>query len=202
MTSIAAHNIENKEFYAKRFALWLAIASMMMMFAGFTSAYIVKKADSADWINFPLPNVFYISTLMIVMSSITLHIGIRFFKKQNLNGYRRFLGLTLILGILFIVFQIMGWVQLQHEGIVMNEVISGAFFYVISGTHALHVLGGVLILLISFIGISKKIIDPVYDATMQISPQRQFKVSLVATYWHFVDGLWIYLFFFLLYNHI
>jgi cytochrome c oxidase subunit III len=175
---------------------------MMMMFAGFTSAYIVKKADSSDWVNFPLPNVFYLSTLLIVLSSITLHIGIRYFKKQDLKGYRRFLGLTLLLGILFIVFQIVGWVQLKHEGIEMAEVISGAFFYVISGTHALHVLGGILILLISLVGISKKIKDPVYDVTMQISPQRLFKVSLVATYWHFVDGLWIYLFFFLLYNHI
>ena len=192
---------EHQTLYAKRFALWLGIAAMVMMFAGFTSAYIVKKADTDSWTNFVIPSIFFVSTAMILLSSVTMVVAMRAFKHNNLKRYQIWLWATFLLGSSFIVLQIIGWMQMEHSGILMTEEVSGAFFYVISGTHAVHVLGGVIILLVSLFGISRKLKDPVYDLTMEISPKRKFRVELVATYWHFVDALWIYLFLFLLYNH-
>lgn len=201
MGAVLERTPENQVFFAKRFALWLGIASMTMMFAGFTSAYIVKKADTSDWANFPIPSIFFISTVLILLSSLTMHLSRRSFNKDDVIGYRKYLLLTLILGTGFLVSQIIGWRQLVDEGILLQTQVSGAFFYVISGTHALHVLGGIVILLISLFRINRKIKDPVYDLTMAVSPIRKFRVDLVNTYWHFVDVLWIYLFLFLLYNH-
>ena len=201
MTSLTYYQVEeNKLFFAKRFGLYLGIASMMMMFAGFTSAYIVKKADAATWTTFALPIHFYLSTAMIMLSSVTMHFAYRAFKNNHLKNYKRLLFATTVLGTGFIIAQITGWLRLNYEGIIMQEEISGAFLYVISGMHALHVLVGLLILVISYWSISRKLRNPIYDLTMDVSPKRKFRVELVATYWHFVDALWLYLFIFLLYN--
>ena len=198
----AINNIESKEFFAKRFGLWLSIGAMIMMFAGFTSAFIVKKGDAANWTTFTFPVHFYISTLLILMSSATMHFAYRAFKNNRLLDYKKLLLTTLVLGTGFIITQVLGWSRLVADGIILTEEVSGAFFYVISGTHAVHVLGGLVILMISFFGIRAKLKNPVYDLTMDVSPKRKFRVELVATYWHFVDALWIYLFLFLLYNNL
>lgn len=196
-----SHKPEHQVFYAKRFALWLGIASMVMMFAGLTSAYIVKKADTDSWTNFVIPSIFFVSTGLIVLSSVTMHMGLLSFKQNNLKRYRTWLWATFTLGAGFVALQVVGWIQLVDAGILLTEEVSGSFFYVISGTHAVHAIGGLVILLVSMVGIHRKLKDPVYDLTMEISPKRKFRVELVATYWHFVDALWIYLFLFLLYNH-
>lgn len=192
---------EEQTFYAKRFALWLAIGSMIMMFAGLTSAYIVKKGDAETWTVFAMPGVFFASTLAILLSSVSMHLALRSFKRERLAAYRDWMGLTLLLGTAFIVLQMLGWNTLTAQGYHLAEEVSSDFFYVISGAHAIHVAGGLIILLSSWLLIRRKLKDPVYDLTMPVSPGRKFRVELVATYWHFVDALWIYLFLFLLYNH-
>jgi len=193
---------EKRRYFAQRFALWMGIASMTMVFAGFTSAYIVKKADTTSWHNFPLPVVFYLSTAIIVLSSITMALAVRNFRREKLRAYRNLLGLTLMLGSAFVGCQIAGWMQLSAQGVFINENVAGAFLYVISGTHAVHVLGGIVLLLISWLAVTRKMRNPVYDLTMAIKPQRKLKVEMVATYWHFVDVLWLYLFIFLVVNHL
>lgn len=202
MSQMTLHTSEpEKRLFAKRFALWISLGTILMMFAGFTSAYIVKKADASSWTNFQIPSIFYVSTILIVMSSITLWLAHRNFNRNKLARYQQLLFATFLLGIGFVVCQFLGWQKLVDRGIIMTEEISGAFFYVISGVHAAHVIGGVLVLLISFIGVVRNRRNPVYDITQQVSPKRKMRVELVATYWHFVDFLWIYLFLFLLYNH-
>jgi len=193
--------VEQKTYFAKRFALWLGIASMVMMFAGFTSAYIVKKADAATWFTFDIPVLFYYSTGLILISSVFMHFAVKSFKNNNVKRYHQLLKLTLLTGTGFLITQFLGWNYLVSQGIFLTTVVSGDFFYVISGMHAAHVLGGVLILVITIISISKKLKNPVYHITQEVSPDRKFRAELMATYWHFVDFLWIYLFIFLMYNH-
>ena len=201
MNDVHAYDNQDRVIFARRFALWMSLGAILMMFAGFTSAYIVKKADATSWTIFSIPKVFYLSTLLIISSSITLWIGQRAFNKAKIERYRLMVGITFVLGVAFLICQVLGWFDLLNDQIFMTQQISGAFFYVISGAHALHVMGGVVILLISLLSISRKIKDPLYDLTMKVSPMRKMRVEMVATYWHFVDFLWIYLFLFLLYNH-
>lgn len=195
------HHPENNTLQGKRFLLWLAIGSTVMMFAGFTSAYIVKKADASSWTQFTLPLQFYISTALILASSVFMFVARRGFSAGNLFRYRNFLLLTFLAGVGFLISQVSGWRTLVGEGIIINEEVSGAFFYVISGAHALHVTGGVIILLIALIRVSKRIKRAGRDDEETINPERMYRVDLTSIYWHFVDILWIYLFFFLLYNH-
>jgi len=191
----------DRKFFAQRFGLWVAIVSITMMFAGFTSAYIVKRADSINWTQFSMPGMFFISTVLILASSYCMWRATRSFKHDNLRAYRNNLLLTLVLGVGFVIAQVLGWFQLVNNELFLDRHVSAAFFYVISGTHAAHVAGGIVILAISHWSVSRKMHNPVYTLTMELSPARKFKVELVATYWHFVDLLWIYLFVFLLVNH-
>jgi cytochrome c oxidase subunit 3 len=191
----------DRRYFAQRFGLWVAMVSITMMFAGFTSAYIVKRAQELAWTSFSMPWVFSLSTALMLVSSFFMWRATRAFKRDNLKAYRRGLVITFLLGVGFVVSQVAGWMVLVREGLFLNTDVSAAFFYVISGAHAAHVAGGLVILFISWLTVTRKMRNPVYSLTMEVSPARKFKVDLVATYWHFVDVLWIYLFIFLLINH-
>ncbi len=197
--SLNMQSHEEKQLFARSFALWIALGAILMMFAGLTSAYIVKKADSGTWTNFSIPGIFYISTLVIILSSVTMFGAQRAFRKGWMAGYRNLLLGTLALGSLFLLLQVDGWMQLKAQGIDMVEEISGAFFYVISGAHAAHILGGLVILLIMILKISRSMRKE--KIREYLTPARKLNVTLMATYWHFIGFLWIYIFLFLLYNH-
>lgn len=193
---------ENQALYAQRFALWMGIAAMVMMFAGFTSAYIVKKGDAETWVNFSLPTVFYLSTAFILLSSGSMHWALISFKRDQMQRYKTLIGLTIFLGVAFVTTQVVGWQSLVGQGFTLTTEVSADFFYVISGAHAVHVLGGIILLIAAWSGIAGKLKrgTAMLSANGDID-KRKFRVELTATYWHFVDALWIYLFLFLLYNH-
>ena len=173
----------------KKFLLWVAIASIIMTFAGLTSAYLVKKENS-NWLEFSIPSVFSISTAVIVLSSIVMHFAVKAFKSRAINRYRMLITVTGILGLAFCVLQFVGYQTLEQTGISIlgtGSNPSASFLGVISGFHILHVLGGIIALIIVVIkSYTSKL--KAYDSTL---------VENTATYWHFVDILWIYLFIFL-----
>lgn len=184
--------------HPKKYMLWIAIGSMIMMFAGLTSAFIVRKAQGR-WLTFKLPELFWVSTIIIVISSITMYLAKRAYKKEQYTNYTYLLGATLLLGISFLICQYKAWLQLTSYGVLLNGNPSGSFIYVISGFHFVHVLGGLVMLFIFFIK-SLLIKNPLKQLTLYINPERTLAVELLDTYWHFVDILWIYLFvFFILY---
>jgi cytochrome c oxidase subunit 3 len=191
----------DKRYFAQRFGLWVAMVSITMMFAAFTSAYLVKRAEWVTWTSFSMPRVLIVSTVLILISSVFMWRATRLFKRGNLRGYRRYLGLTMLFGTGFVVTQVLGWKALVDNDLFLNKQVSAAFFYVISGAHAAHVAGGLVIIGISLVTVWRKMRNPAYSLTLEVAPTRKFKVDLVATYWHFVDLLWIYLFIFLLVNH-
>ena len=158
-----------------------------MMFAGLTSAFIVKRNQS-NWITFDLPGVFWYSTAVIILSSITLWMAHAAFKSREMVKYRNLVVTTLLLGVLFIVLQIVGFRQLYLNGMTLKTNVSFSFLYVIVGLHAAHVLGGIIALVIMFIKAFNNRVRN-YD----IVP-----VEVMSTYWHFVDFLWIYLLVFLI----
>lgn len=181
-------NQQKKRMHPHKFTLWVAIGSIVMMFAGLTSAFIVKSNQST-WVPVAVPNVFWISTAVIVISSITLQGALRSFKQRDMQQYRLLIGITLLLGIAFVVLQWLGFRQLwEVQGITFKGGGAGQFLYVIFGLHALHVAGGVIALLVMFVkafaGNTK-----LYSAV---------PVEVAATYWHFVDLLWLYLLIFFL----
>jgi cytochrome c oxidase subunit 3 len=172
-----------------KFALWAAMASVTMMFGAFTSAYIVKQA-AGNWLEYSLPPVFYLSTIVLLLSSFTLHSSFAAFKSGGEQKYKTLLVASLGLGIMFVVMQYMGWTELFKIGVDLKGNVSGSFFYLLSGIHALHVLGGIAAMTVAVIH--------AWSLKFNVTQKRINRFDLVVNYWHFVDFLWIYLFIFLL----
>ncbi|MEO8415682.1 MAG: cytochrome c oxidase subunit 3 [Ginsengibacter sp.] len=177
---------QKNRIHPQKFTLWIGLASIVMMFTGLTSAYIVKR-NMANWITFDLPGIFYYSTAVIIISSLTVILSRNYFRQREMKQYRLWLAITLALGVAFVLMQYIGFTQLWHSGVTLTRNVSFSFLYIIVGLHALHVIGGVLalaILLVKAYSIRRKN----YSAV---------PIELMGTYWHFVDLLWIYLLVFL-----
>ena len=170
-----------------KFTLWVAIGSILMMFAGLTSAYVVKR-NQANWTSFEWPVMFWVSTIAIILSSVTLYLALKAFKERSMSKYRMLMLATLGLGVLFIVLQVIGFSQLWQSGLTLQANVAYSFLYVIVGLHALHVIGGIITLVVmSLKAFSQKVRN--YSS---------LPVELISTYWHFVGILWLYLLAFLL----
>lgn len=167
-----------------KFALWIAIGGMVMMFGAFTSAYIVRRAQG-NWLEFKLPDIFFLSTAVILASSVTLHFSFRAFKRGREAAYKQLLAATFALGLAFIVLQYFGWQAMNSIGATFTANPSSSFVYVISGMHAAHVLGGIAALLVALVH--------AYYLPFRPTPRRRLRFELVTNYWHFVDVLWVYL---------
>jgi cytochrome c oxidase subunit 3 len=176
---------QRKKIHPYKFTLWVGIGSIIMMFAGFTSAYIVKR-EQPGWIGFSMPVIFWYSTGVMLLSSVLMQMSIAAFNNRDMVKYRNLIASTTGLGILFIVLQIIGYVQLNRMGVKVEGSGAGVFFIIIFGIHALHVLGGIVTLLVLFFR----------SLSSRIRSYNSIPVEVAATYWHFVDLLWVYLFIF------
>jgi cytochrome c oxidase subunit 3 len=183
---------EHKSRMARSYKLLLlfAMISMIMMFAGLTSAFVVSKSR-ADWLkDFQLPAAFYYSTIVIIGCSITFHLARKAIQKDNQKATTSFLLATLVLGILFVVLQFMGFGQIVESGYYFTGAessITTTFLYIVTVVHLLHLAGGLIAL---FIIIYKQL-------RKKYNSKETLGIELGAMYWHFLDLLWIYLFLFL-----
>jgi cytochrome c oxidase subunit III len=175
--------------HPKKFALWLFIVTVIMIFAALTSAYIVRQSDG-NWVLFELPNLFLITTGVILLSSATMHWAYVSVKKDNLESAKLAIGVTTILGLTFLVGQYLAWGQLVKNSIHLVGNPSGSFVYIISGLHGLHIVGGLVFLIVVFVSIFQ----------LKIHSKNLLRIEMCATYWHFLGVLWLYLFVFLLLN--
>ena len=147
--SIMADQIGRRnKIHPKKFALWVACASMSMLFAALTSAYMVRQA-SGNWLEFPLPNIFFVNTAVILLSSLTLHAAYIAFKRERELAYKGLLVSSLILGIAFVVLQFQGWEALAAMGVPLKLNPSGDFVYALSWIHLAHLFGGIAAILIA-----------------------------------------------------
>ena len=154
-----------------------------MMFAGLTSAYVVKSS-APNWEEIDTPKFFLISTVVLLVSSLTMQLALRAFKQHTMSRYRALITTTAVLGMAFVVLQYFGFHWMWTHGVHFKRSAGqGQFLYVIAGLHALHVLGGVVALV-------------VMTLKAYLSNRRNYNaipVEVAATYWHFVDALWLYL---------
>ena len=168
--------------------LWIAMISMTMMFAGLTSAYVVSRSRE-DWVSFELPSAFYLSTILILLSSLSFVLARRSLLSGDHSRSNLFLGLTLVLGLAFVFYQFNGFNQLIEAGLYTTgpeSNVASSFLYVITGAHLLHIFAGIIVL-----------IRVIYKNMQQrYTVEDHLGFTLGAIFWHFVDALWIYLFLF------
>ena len=173
----------------KKFIMWLFIVSIIMLFASQTSAYLVRRAEG-NWLEFALPQIFYYSTAVLMLSSVTMHWAVLSAKKDNFNALKIAISVTFTFGLAFLWMQFKGWGQLVYE---MRVFFVGnpasSFFYVFTGLHGFHLISGLCVLAVAFVSVFQ----------MKIHAKSMRRIEICATYWHFLDLLWIYLFAFLIY---
>ncbi len=174
----------------KKFVVWLFIVSIVMIFASLTSAYIVRQAEG-NWKIFELPLIFLYSTLVLLLSSFTMHWGYLNAKKDEFAKVRIAIGLTLVLGFVFLFMQLNGWKELVSNKVYFSfSNPSESFLYVLTGLHAFHLLSGLIFIIIVLISAFK----------LNVHAKNLAQYEMCATYWHFLDGLWLYLYVFLMFN--
>ena len=183
----ANRNFKIKSINAKKFALWLFIVSICMLFAGLTSAYIVKKSDGR-WLQFEMPDMFLYSTLVLVLSSIVMHLTYLKAKNNSLKAVKIGIASTAVIALVFFYMQYLSWVQLVAQDIFLVGNPSGSFVYIFSGLHLAHLIGGMVFLLVIFLD----------TINYKVHSKSMLAIEMCTTYWHFLGGLWIYLYLFLL----
>jgi cytochrome c oxidase subunit 3 len=177
--------------HPKKFSLWLLLLGILMLFSGLTSAYIVRKGDG-NWFSFELPAVFLYSTGLILISSITMIYAYRSAKKDEINGVKIGLLLTIILGIAFIISQYLGWLEMSGNGLHFvnpkeGDKVSASFLIAIAAIHLVHILAGLIYLIVMLFR----------TLNAQVHKKNTLQLSMCNTYWHFIGLLWVYLYFFL-----
>jgi cytochrome c oxidase subunit 3 len=166
----------------RRFGLWLFLGTLSMLFIGFTSAYVVRRAGT-DWAPIPTPGVLWANGAVLLASTVTLEIARRRLRGWDLVGTQGWLALTGALGGLFLVGQLLAWRALGAQGVFLATNPHSSFFYVLSGLHALHLAGGLVWFAVAMWKVRRMSYTPGEDA-----------LALFATYWHFLTVLWAYLF--------
>src|SRR5882672_8803662 len=171
----------------KKFAMWLFLASVGMLFAAFTSAYIVRQAEG-NWVYFELPSLFYYTTVIILLSTVTMQLAYISAKKDELSRVKLLVSITSVFGIIFLAGQFLAWGELVKMSIHLVGNPSGSFLYVLTGLHGLHLVSAIIFLLV------------VLNSTWKykVHSKNLAQIEMCTTYWHFLSGLWLYLFVFLL----
>ena len=161
--------------------MMIALAAIIMFFFAFTSAYVVRKGISGDWRPIGMPGIVWFNTVLLVVSSFTLEKARRYGRESA-----RFVNwwlITTVLGVLFLLGQLIAWRQLAATGIYVNTNPSSSFFYLLTGAHGVHLLGGLSVLLYILL-----------KAWQRWGPVNPVALDVTALYWHSMDGLWLYLF--------
>ncbi len=168
--------------------LWFGMVSIVMLFAGLTSAVIVRKGDG-NWLEYTMPPMFLYSTLVILFSSLVLIAAHRFAKRNQFGNLKMALGLTAVLGLAFVYMQFLAYGQLVDNKIYLTGAehnASGAFLYIISGVHLAHLFGGIIALGVVFFNALKE----------QYNSKNLLGLQVCSIYWHFLGGMWLYLYLF------
>jgi cytochrome c oxidase subunit III len=166
--------------------MMLGLAAILMLFAAFTSAYVVRKGLSDDWRATAFPGILWLNSMVLLASSFTLEKARRW--RQIQARFQSWWWATTGLGMIFLIGQILAWQQLVAGGVYVNTNPSSSFFYLLTGTHAVHLLGGVIALLYLSWRVWQRNSGGLGATALGVT----------ALYWHFMDGLWIYLFLLLL----
>lgn len=177
--------------HPQKFAMWLFIVSVVMVFVSLTSAYIVRQAEG-DWKLFELPEIFIYSTIVLVLSSATMHWAYISARRDNLDMVKIAMFITTLLGSAFLYMQFAGWSDLVDINVhFTGGSPSESFVYVLSGLHMAHLVSGVIFMVVVLVKTFR----------YKVHSKNMVNMDMLSTYWHFLDGLWVYLFLFLWLNN-
>jgi len=164
-------------------AIQLALAGIVMFFMALTSSFLVRKGLGDDWVAFALPRILWVNTLVLLASSLTIQLARKHMRLAQAGGFRRWWSITTVLGVLFLAGQFAAWRQLAAQGVFLVTNPSSSFFYVLTALHGLHLLGGIVALFYV-----------AYRPWQRSRITQATAADLVSIYWHFMDGLWVFLF--------
>lgn len=183
-------NIRVRSMHPKKFAMWLFMISVTMIFASLTSAYIVKKAEG-NWSLIEFPSYFMLTSVLIVLSSVSIHFAYISAKRNNLLNIRLGLVITGLLAVAFTIGQFLSWGQLVNQDVFFVGNPVGSFIYVFTGLHVAHLFGGLIFLTVVLYNSFK----------YKVHSKNLAQLEMCITYWHFLGGLWLYLYLFLVFNN-
>jgi cytochrome c oxidase subunit III len=163
--------------------MWVGLAAIVMLFAAFTSAMVVRKGISNDWVPTELPRVLWLNTAILLASSATLERSRRSLAAGVVDRFAPWLYVTVGLGLMFVAGQLLAWHELALRGVYLATNPSSSFFYLLTAAHGVHLLGGIAALFYILFRTRRFIVEPTRRAPLDVT----------AIYWHFMDGLWIYI---------
>jgi cytochrome c oxidase subunit 3 len=166
-----------------KMAMWVAMAAVVMLFAAFTSAMVVRRGLSTDWVSFRLPRILGLSTAILLASSVTLELSRRALREGAAGSFARWLYVTTLLGLMFVGSQLAAWRELASRGVYLASNPSSSFFYLLTAAHGVHLLGGIIAL---FYLVARA-------GRISLQPRQATALDVTAIYWHFMDGLWLYI---------
>jgi len=182
---------------AQMMGMWLGLASVGMLFVALTSAYIVRQGLGSKWDAISMPPILLINTFVLLLSSITMELARRHYRiAPGGAAFNRWLSATMALGLVFVAGQYLTWQTLSAGGVYVSTSAHSSFFYTLTAMHAVHLLGGVLALGLLFVfvrGVSLPAILVAPAGNRRYAVNRKSWVDVTAVYWHFMDGLWVYL---------
>lgn len=164
--------------------IWIALASILMFFMALTSSFIVRRGLGGDWVPFELPRLLWANTVLLLISSVTLERARRALLDGLRSVYQRWWSLTTALGLVFLLGQLIAWQQLRAAGVFLATNPAHSFFYLMTGTHGLHLAGGLVAL--AYVGARSRRLEP--------WPAERPAVAATSIYWHFLGLLWVFLF--------
>ncbi len=167
--------------------MWFALTGIVMLFAAFTSAMVVRRGMAFDWVSIAVPRLLWVNTGILLVSSLTLEFSRHALSDHAVMNFMRWLGATVALGVAFLAGQLVVWRELAARGVYLATNPSSSFFYLLTAAHGLHLLGGVLALAYAVL----------HAVPMARGRERHTALDVTAIYWHFMDALWIYIFFLL-----
>jgi cytochrome c oxidase subunit 3 len=187
------------KYHPMRIFTYLLLVSISSAFLFVSVSYFLTTVGTG-YNNFKLPLLFHANTIIILVSSYSMAMVRKAMNNDDEKGYLTGLLVTTGLSIAFMVFQITAWKELSAQGILLKNNVAGAYVYFISGMHLLHLAVGVALLIWFAIKALDKSADPVKQLLFESDPVNKMKVGLLCTYWHFVDGLWVYIYLFFVLN--
>lgn len=190
-----------KNTYPIQYFVTFTIIGVSLLFLGICVGYLLSQSNW-NWQNFSFPKVFLISTIVLGLSSYTMQQSINFFEKDDYKHFKGAIGLTFILGTIFCILQMLGWLELYKSGIYVAGKPDGSYLYLLSGLHVVHLFAGIAILTTMFVKVRYKLKDQVSQLLYFSDKYQLIKLKQIAKYWHFVDVLWVILLFFFLFNHL
>jgi cytochrome c oxidase subunit 3 len=171
-----------------RLGMWFALTGIVMLFAAFTSALVVRKGMSFDWVPVRMPRILWLNTFVLLASSGALELSRHSLRAGTAKAFTRWLAAALVLGLGFLAGQLIAWRELAARGIYLASNPGSSFFYVLTAAHGFHLLGGVVAL--AYVVVRAR--------PIALGEARRTPVDVTAIYWHFMDALWIYVFFVLM----